>query len=61
MIQGVLGEFAPEGEADQVPAAVEQEEGPSSTLGKEEVKDEKATFEIQIAEIPTEQAKNLPV
>lgn len=53
MIQSVLGELASEGETVEAQGVVKEEEGSSSTLGKEDIEDEKATCEVQIAQIPT--------
>lgn len=42
MIQGMLDELALEGEASEMPGVAEEEEGSSSTPGKEDVEDGRA-------------------
>lgn len=48
MIQGVLGELDPKEEAAEPHGVVEEEEGSSSTLGKEDTEDERVTNEAQV-------------
>lgn len=61
MIKGVLGELAPKGDTIVAHGAVKEEEGSSSTPRKEAREDERATCEVQITEISTEQPEILPV
>lgn len=60
MIQGVLGELAPGEEVVEAPGAVEEEEGSSSTPGKEDAKDGGATSTVQIVDVLTGQPEVLP-
>lgn len=57
MIQDVLGELDPVGEAVNFPDAYEgKEEGSRSTLEKEDVEDGKAVSVIQIFDSPAKQS-----
>lgn len=56
----MLSELAPREEVAEAWDDVEEEEGSSSTVKKEDNEDGRATDEGQIAKIPTEQAKILP-
>lgn len=57
-----MGEFAPREEvAEALGAVEEEEEDSSSTPGKEDVEDGRATSIFQIADGPARQPKFLPV
>lgn len=60
MIQGVLGELVPGEELAEASGTIEEEEDSSSTPGKEDVEDGRATRIVQITDVPVGQLEVLP-
>lgn len=59
IIQNLLSELAPKGEAVEVPGSIEEEEGSSSTLEKAEMEDRRSTSAVQVTNVAVNQTEIL--